>query len=946
MFALTPGLILSCALTVLASAATYKLNKQGAFDKLSYLQKQILIGILFGACAAAAIFLGNNRVEIAVGAADAAPLAAGLIFGAPAGIIAGAIGAIVRFCSRPLVFGIWTYHAETISLLLSGLYAGVLNWFVFDRRRPDWPIGFAAGLVISLIHMSLILMTNADDTEYAMYWIKEGYGMFILPTALTVSVSIMAAELLSGGKLFERKQLRHISQQFQVHLLGCVIVATGISFVYTVNVETTSAISSVSQNLSIAIADVQMTIERESNENMLGVTREIMAEVLEQETILTPFLQSIAQKYDVTDICLVDETFTVTKSNNPGYIGYDMASSAQSDSFRCLLEGEKEYVQGYMPTGIDPLEYRKYVGIALPQGGFIQAGFNADQIQAKTDSEVQGAAMNRHISSDGSVIIIDESGKIVSDLYNYAGQDITTQGMSVDELTTPYTLLECGCYGMENYMMFSETEGYYIVALYPVRKAMNNRDMSIMNVTFMETIIFALLYSILYKMIQNTVVKNIDKVNADLDQITAGNLSVKVDVATNREFAELSEDINLTVDTLKRYIKEAEKRIDEELEVARRIQYTSLPSEFPAFPDRTDLDIYAYMDTAKEVGGDFYDFYFVGEDRLLFLCADVSGKGIPGALFMMESKAVIKSFAEMDLDVNEIMERANNKLCENNESEMFVTAWIGIIDLKTGHVEFANGGHNPPLVKKNGTYQYLRTKPGLVLAAMPGMKYRKESIDLEPDDALYLYTDGVTEAMNENLHQYGEDRLFMDLNRTQEMTADDICEYIRGRVEEYVGDMEQSDDITMLSLIFKPKDKNELKTDAVIDKLETVTKFADKILVKAGAADKVIRQINIVIDEIFSNIANYAYEGDDGKVRIRLNILKETGEAEIIFMDKGLPFNPLETDEPDLSGDAEERTVGGLGIFVVRKTMDAVNYKYKDGINILTIRKKIMEGKE
>jgi serine phosphatase RsbU (regulator of sigma subunit) len=269
------------------------------------------------------------------------------------------------------------------------------------------------------------------------------------------------------------------------------------------------------------------------------------------------------------------------------------------------------------------------------------------------------------------------------------------------------------------------------------------------------------------------------------------------------EFDSLSNDINATVDTLKRYIKEAEERIDEELAFAKAIQHAALPSVFPPYPSRREFEIYATMHTAKEVGGDFYDFYFIDDDNLAFLMADVSGKGIPAAMFMMQSKSIIKSCAESGMSVEQVFTVANEKLCEGNEASMFVTAWMGILNIKTGKVLFANAGHNPPLVKhEDGTYEYLKGKVGLILAAMDGIRYRKNEIDLAPGDAIYLYTDGVTEATNLCDELYGEERLHNILEKYKDAAPQTICERVKEDVDAFVGEAPQFDDITMLSLRF------------------------------------------------------------------------------------------------------------------------------------------------
>jgi serine phosphatase RsbU (regulator of sigma subunit) len=349
--------------------------------------------------------------------------------------------------------------------------------------------------------------------------------------------------------------------------------------------------------------------------------------------------------------------------------------------------------------------------------------------------------------------------------------------------------------------MYDTTEGYYIISVLPTSEAIFSRNLAVCVSMFMEVIVFAILFALIYFLIKILVVDNIRKINQSLSQITNGNLNVTVDVRTNKEFASLSDDINQTVVSLKGYIAEAAARIDKELEFSKSIQHSALPNVFPPYPNRKDFDIFASMNTAKEVGGDFYDFCFVGEDRFAFVIADVSGKGIPASLFMMTAKTMIKSFAETGAEVNDVFTCANEKLYENNETGMFVTAWMGIIDLKTGFMTFANAGHNPPLLKQgNGEFTYLKSKAGFVLAGMGGMKYCKNELQLNPGDVIYLYTDGVTEATDSNNQLYGEDRLQNVLNLNKSSDVASLCKVVKYDVDAFVDDAPQFDDITMLAL--------------------------------------------------------------------------------------------------------------------------------------------------
>ena len=204
------------------------------------------------------------------------------------------------------------------------------------------------------------------------------------------------------------------------------------------------------------------------------------------------------------------------------------------------------------------------------------------------------------------------------------------------------------------------------------------------------------------------------------------------------------------------------------------------------------------MDAAKEVGGDFYDFYLADGDHLYFLVADVSGKGIPGALFMMRAKTLLRNLAESGRDIAEVFAEANSALCENNDAEMFVTAWLGSLDLHSGLLEYVNAGHNPPLLReKDGSFAYLRTKPNFILAGMEGTRYRKHETRLSPGAQVFVYTDGVTEATNTADALYGEERLELVLN-AKTGTPQELCTRVRADIDAFAQGAEQSDDITTL----------------------------------------------------------------------------------------------------------------------------------------------------
>ncbi|MCR5151375.1 MAG: SpoIIE family protein phosphatase [Clostridiales bacterium] len=549
---------------------------------------------------------------------------------------------------------------------------------------------------------------------------------------------------------------------------------------------------------------------------------------------------------------------------------------------------------------------------------------------------------DRHIGKSGFVFIADSNGKIVSNSTEFNNKDLNATLKGI-ESARPDTVFNGEINGESYICEYTRliNPKVTIATVLPSEEVYSERDdMSYVN-THVEILIFAALFTVIYFIVKEIVVKKIRLINKDLGRIINGDLETKIDVYSSSEFASLSNDINSTINTLKQYIAEAAGRIDKELAFAKNIQHSALPN---IFPNRPDFDIYATMDTAKEVGGDFYDFYMNHSKKLNLLIADVSGKGIPAAMFMMRAKSELKGFAELDIPIDEVFTNANEGLCEGNDAGMFVTAWQAQVNLENGAVDFTNAGHNPPVIKRAGEpFTYLKSKAGLVLAGMEGFKYKKQSFQLEPGDIIFLYTDGVTEATDKNNDLFGEERLLDTLNNAEFDTMQDICRIVKEAVDEFVGDSPQFDDITMLAFKYigtEPIPSIESEK-ASIDDIPKVTEFVETELEKYGCDIKTINSINIVIDEIYSNISKFAYGENGGPVKVQVHKKKSHNSIELIFTDEGRPYNPLMKSDPNITLSAQEREIGGLGIFMVKKIMDEIKYEYIGGKNILTMEKKI-----
>ncbi len=419
----------------------------------------------------------------------------------------------------------------------------------------------------------------------------------------------------------------------------------------------------------------------------------------------------------------------------------------------------------------------------------------------------------------------------------------------------------------------------------------------------------------------------------------------KLNIKSGDEIETLSDSVKKMEMDINDYITHltavtAEKeRIGAELSLATRIQADMLPNIYPAFPERDDLDIYANMTPAKEVGGDFYDFFLIDDTHLAMVIADVSGKGIPAALFMMMSKILIQNAVMSGKTPAETLTTINNQICANNREEMFVTVWLGIIDLKIGLLTAANAGHEKPIIKSpDGDFEYYQDRHGFVIGGMEGIRYKDYEIPLKKGSKLFLYTDGVTEATDETNTLYGLDRTLDALNNNKEKNPKAILEGVKESVDAFVGSAPQFDDLTMLCFEYTGVN-SAITVDATLDNIGTVIDFVGEKAAALPFSNKSKNQIEIAVDEIVSNVARYAYKGKTGSVTVKVSS-DESGMT-ITVIDSGIPYNPLEKEDPDICLSADERGIGGYGIFLVKKMMDNIKYEYLNAQNIFTMRKNL-----
>ena len=790
------NLALHGLLPIIMAAIFVALGKNKYFDMIPNKAKQFIYGLFFGIIAIIGTEKGVPMNGAVVNVRDAAVLTAGLVFGGPAGIIAGLIGGIERYFAVYWGVGTYTQIACSVSTILAGFYSAALRKIMFDNEIPSNSLALVIGIVMEVFHISMVFLTNISDVERAMTVVKACAMPMIPANGISTMLAVMVAKFVAKEEKDE-KQTRTISQSIQIGMLVSVAVIFIITILFNYRMQTQITDEQIKSQLEQSISDVVADVKDASVNNLLSIAHD-MVDKIERDD-----LDLLSKEYGVSIINVVDRNGIVMDSTLDSNIGYSIYDNEKTQKFACLLNGESEYI----PEDDEDDNGLKYVGVALNRNGFIQVSYGPEQFQDYISNEVKNSVKNKHVGSTGYLIVADKNLKIVSAPDEHNHSTIAEYGFDVN--AEAGVLNDAIIEGEDVKFIYAEDEGYFIVAVMPKEEGYKVREVATYVNVFMEILAFAVLFAMVYNLIKIVVVANMYKVNRSLAMITDGELDEVVNVKGTREFEELSTDINQTVDKLKEYIEDANKRIDAEIQYAKNIQESALPH---AFPNDNKYEIFALMEAAKGVGGDFYDFYKTTRHGVNFMIADVSGKGIPGAMFMMRAKAELHTLTETGIPVNDVFTYGNERLCQNNDAGMFVTAWEGNINLETGLVRFANAGHNPPVIMRtDGTVEYIRGKAGFVLAGMDGVKYQIQELQMNEGDVIFLYTDGVVEATNAEEELYGEDRLIECLKRIDlsTVTMDYLCCEVIGDVGMFVGEAEQFDDITMLALRYKGNHENE-----------------------------------------------------------------------------------------------------------------------------------------
>ena len=664
--------------------------------------------------------------------------------------------------------------------------------------------------------------------------------------------------------------------------------------------------------LDYAMLDYDATVMAAIDSMLMHTADSIVAELGEPSPQPQERMDLISAQRELDEINIIAPDGRILASTDPKLVGERMTERAKAAEFMVLTNGTRHaFSQPFRQGAHNPEARRKYVGVAFPGGnGYIQVGIDESHVTKMFPSIMDFIFEGWLLGETGFFLCADmEDGHLISNparhrdearVLSETGYDPDDPAVREDGKTTFRQRLFgeiCDCRA-------AIYCGHRVIACLPPREYYNARTFYASTMAFILAVVLTV-------------------------------------------FVLLFRRIDRDADRLRAFYAAEEAARSKDMEIAKTIQNSALPNAMPVNPH---FRLFAAMQAAKEVGGDFYDHFPLDDTHYAFLVADVSGKGITAALYMMTAKTLIKDTLLALHDPAEALTKVNSELCRNNPANMFVTAWVGILDIETGVVTFANAGHNPPLRlarKGRGTDpDFIASRSGPVLAFMDGIAYAPREISLVPGDSLFLYTDGVTEALDPKNELYGDDRLLMALRAIESPEPESVCNIVRAAVTAFAAGAPQADDITVLSIKYVSKPRVFSRSfQSTKEGLAKASAFLDELfrpgstLVDDSAKyGGLLPTLQIFLDEIGSNIVRYSKAS--GFV-IDVELTDSPLGVRLVFFDDGTPYDPLTHVDPDTTLSAEKRQIGGLGILMVKKMATEMSYARTNNRNRLTVFKAV-----
>ena len=609
-------------------------------------------------------------------------------------------------------------------------------------------------------------------------------------------------------------------------------------------------------------------------------------------------IAGIAEVFDVDELNVVDRTGRIVASNDPNSLGVDMTLKDETRAFGDLTNGTTKVVSQPFRRNAYGSSRRKYLGVPFPGGdGYVQVGMDESRMANMIPSQL---AFLFDSEMDDTVCYLCanmKTGALVSSQIE-VGETPTLKGIGFDasNVTDSDDTFEQTIFGAKAFCRSFVFGGHRFIIIEPKSEFYGTRDMILEAMTVLLALVLG-------------------------------------------GFAFLMARISEYACRIKAFYAAENAARAKDMEIAKTIQNSALPVPLAASPY---FRLSASMTPASDVGGDFYDFFMLDSTHVAFLVADVSGKGITGALYMMTAKTVIKNALLEMRDPAAAFTQANAELCRSNTANMFLTAWCGVVNLESGAVTFANAGHNPPMAVRNRLVAFVPDKSGPVLAFLDGVKYKSLTLHLNPGDTLFLYTDGVTEAVDAKGELFGEKRLSNAIEAVRDPDPQSLCTVVRAAVSAFSNGLAQADDITVLAIryvasprgfsrSFPPSQEGIAEASAYLD--EIVSEEAARRDSSARLAS-LSPKLHVILDEICSNIVKHS--GASG-FEVGIGIGEKPLAITMTFTDDGVAYDPLAHAAPDISLPADKRPIGGLGIMMVKKMASSISYRRNRNRNLLTI---------
>ena len=729
-------------------------------------------------------------------------------------------------------------------------------------------------------------------------------------------------------------------------IFGVTFAIYGILIAVAWDIGTRQAEKNTEWQLDYAVMDLHDTVAG-AIDTMLGhVARTVVRQIGEPKPMTRERMEAGAKELDIDEVNVVNRHGRIIASSDPHCIGVEMAGDPVMNEFMVLTNGVTATVsQSFRPHARNPKFRAKYLAAAFPGGnGFVQVGLDERRL-ARMLPEILGYIFDEWLlGKTGCYLCADmKTGRMISNPSRHRDEAKTLEETGFDiSSSRPYEVFANGTnhgktfkqriFGEDCFCRDFIFGGHRFIAVLPQREFYDTRT------------IFVSVFAVLLLVVLAAFAVFVDRICRDSAR-------------------------------LKAFYAEDEARREKDMTIAKTIQMAALPV---ALPPSQSFRVTAAMQPARDVGGDFYDYFLLDSSHVAILVADVSGKGITAALYMMTAKTLIKDALLSIHDPAAVLTKVNAELCKNNPANMFLTAWVGVLDLETGIGSVANAGHNPPMKikgqrtavpKTNGqdakTFDlqrvetFVSAKSGPVLAFLDGVKYTLQTVRLDPGDAFFLYTDGVTEALDSKNRLFGEERLYNAVKAVQDPEPHALCTVVRAAVAAFSDGVAQADDITVLAIryiappcgsprAFPSTQGGMASASAYLDEIianEDAKHETHEVLAAADAAScepatPVFRlaplsaALHIILDEICSNIVKHS--GASG-FEVYIGVDETSQRVKMTFSDDGVAYDPLSHADPDTSLPVEARPIAGLGIMMVKKMASSLSYRRAYNRNFLTV---------